>query len=464
MQVQDYLPFFQDLLLHYYQFTLENSVYASCLAIAVWLLTAIFYSFRIGFLNRRNNIMLKARLDLQNELAAAQQQIQALQEEITTNKQQIEQEAERTEALQERISGLGSQLAESIVALAADPDLGQQGLSVSPGLEAEHLWQRYSSAVKQVGEGLITQRKTNAELQQAISAETAKLAEKDQQLQATQTRFDLQKQQLAKLELTVEEHKAELAQQQESAQQRLSEAEAKHLADLARLTALEQQAQKTAQTRPLQEAAKTQEPSIVRMETAKPVEVKPAPVQTDSAQQQAQAVKVEPKPAMNEVIAAEPAVAKAEPPKQQPAKAEKPASGGFAGKFKTLFADAKQKMEKLDGKLGVSNPQLPIEEAGQVESEPQARIEEAPVSAQEAPSHQAQPEVAVKSSSGGLGGKFKNMFGSSKTAPRVDEAPVEAVAAESEPQPAETTADQSTDKGAASGKLKGLFGKLKRKA
>jgi hypothetical protein len=431
-------------------------VYASCLAITVWLLTAIFYSFRIGILNRRNNIMLKARLDLQNELAAAQQQIQALQEEITANKQQIEQEAERTAAAQERLAGLGSQLAESIVALAADPDLGQQGLSVSPGLEAEHLWQRYSSAVKQMGEGLIAQRKTNAELQQAIGAETAKLAEKDQQLQATQTRFDLQKQQLAKLEQTVEEHKAELAQQQEIAQQRLANIEAKHQIDLARLVALEQQIQKSAPARPLQEAAKTQEPSIVRMETAKPVEVKPAPVH--ATQPEPQVVKVESKPMMNEVIAPEPAVAKAEPLKQQPVKAEKPAGGGMAGKFKTLFADAKQKMEKLDGKLGVSNPQLPIDEPDQVEPEPQARIEEVP-------SIQAQPEVAVKTSSGGLGGKFKNMFGSSKAAPGADEAPVEAVAEESEPRPAETIADQSaTDKGAATGKLKGLFGKLKRKA
>lgn len=452
MQVQDYLPFFQDLLAHYIQTTLEDPIYAGCLAIAVWLLTAIFYSFRIGILNRRNRVMLKARIDLQNELTATQQQIQALQDEIGINKEQIEQEVQRTAALQERITELGGQISESIVALAADPELGQQGLTVSKGLEVEHLWQRFSSAVKLLAENLVAERKNKAELEQAVSAETAKLAEKDLQLQATQTRFDLQKQQLAKLEAAAQEHNAQLAQQQEAAAQRLAEVEARHQAELARLAALESQTKHQASS-----VSKAAEPLIAKQEVVKPVEIKAAPVQTVAVAPEPQAVKVEAKPVLTATAASESAIAtKVEPPK-----AEK--TGGVTGKFKNLFAGAKQKMDKLDGKLGVVNdPVLALEETVQAEIEPQSEAVDVPVSAySNVVDNQAQPEIAVKAATGGMGGKLKNLFGSSKKTeaePVVESATVEPVVEEV----LETGGQSTESKAVAPGKIKSLFGKFKR--
>lgn len=471
MQMQDYLPYFQNLFLEYYQFTLENPVYAACLAIAVWLVTTIFYSLRIGFLNRRNSIMLNARLDAQNALAAAQQEMQQLQQEIAAGKELVEQETQRTAALQERIAGIAGQLSESIVVLAAEPDLGQQGLSVAPGLEAEHLWQRYSAAVKQLGESLIAQRKANGELQQSFSAETAKLAEKDSQLQVMQTRLDSQRQQLAKLELTVEEQNSQLARQQESEKQRLSELEAKHQADLARLARLEQQTRVPTQVQE-QKVQAQEKPKTPEVPVAQPEPIKPAAMQAPAVEAEPRQVKVEARPTVSEVTAPEPTIARAEMAKQQQhaEKTDVGTSGGVTGKFKSLFAGAKQQMEKLDDMFGLSTPMLPPEEpkqAARVHLEPEPAPVQMPAGEPEPISVEPPLESAVKESASGLSGKFKNLFGSSKAsvtaAANVEPAPAETVVAEPEPEP-QAVEEAGADAGKASGKLKNLLGRFKRTA
>jgi hypothetical protein len=478
MQVQDYLPFFQDLLLQYYQFTLENSVYAVCLAVAVWLLTSVFYSLRIGFLNRRNRINLKVGLDAQNGLVASQQEIQRLQEEIAACNNQIEQEARRTEALDERIAGLAGQLSASIVALAAEPELGQQGLSVTKDLEAEHLWQRYSAAVKHLGETLIAERKNIGELRLAHDAETAKLAEKDGQLQAMQTRLDSQRQQLAKLELALEEQKSQSDEQQELAQGRLSEVEAKYQADLARLAALEKQAQEWNQAKSQQIKPKASDAAIAEPKQVKPAELRAEPAQTVAVEPEPQYVKVEAKPAVSEAVTHESTIARAETAKQQP-KADKigeEASGGVSGKFKSLFSSAKQQMEKLDDMFGLSTPMLEPKESGQTDRPsrmPQTAVIETPISQPSVPIPEQQAEIAVKEPAAGLTGKFKNLFASSKEKAietvTVEEKSAELVPVESQPQPTHAVDANEVNAVTERGKLKNLFSvfiqrRLKRKA
>lgn len=468
MQMQDYLPLFQELSLQYYQFTLENPVYAACLALVVWLLTSIFYSLRIGFLNRRNNITLKASIDAQNAVTAAQQEIQQLQTEITTVKEQLEQETQRTSAAQERIAGLAGQLSESIVALASQPDLGQQGLSVSPGLEAEHLWQRYSAAVKQMGETLIDVRRANHDLQQTCDAEKARLTEKEGQLQATQTRLDSQRQQLAKLEQTVEEQKNQLAQQQESIERQLADMEVKHQADLARLAVAGQKVQEAASAKPqdlLQEKPKIAEVPAVRPEPIKPVETRVEPEVAAVVAKEPVAVRVEPKPAVVPSVPAS-TIARAEEAQQKTVKAPVGPAGGVGGKFKAWFAGAKQQMEKLDDMFGLNSPMLPPEEPRefvQAQSIPQETpaVAEAQVSVPEAQAVEPRSESKAKESSSGLSGKFKNLFGSTKleAAEPAVEQPAEPVVAES--RPVETS---QADTGKAEGKFRNLFGKFKKGA
>lgn len=465
MQMQDYLPYFQELLLQYYQFTLENSVYAACLAIAVWLLTAIFYSLRIGFLNRRNTINLKAVSDAENAAAAAQQEIQKLQVEVAAGKEQLEQETQRAAALQERLAALSGQLSESIVAMAAQPDLGQQGLSVAPGLEVEHLWQRFSAAVQQVGESLIAQRRANNELQRIFDAEKANLAEKDSQLQATQTRLDSQRQQLAKLEQTLEEQKTQLAQQQENAERRLAEVEAKYRADLARLSTSGQVVRETISAAPQPAPQEKPKVPVTQPEPNEPAEIK---VEAPKSSQEPKPAPVEAKPVVVEaaVQAAVPAptIARVEEiqQKQRQAKEKTETGAGVGGKFKSWFSGAKQQMEKLDDMFGLNTPMLAQEESTESvrpQSLPvESVIAEAPVKAPEIKPVVAQPDNATRPSSEGLGGKFKNLFASSKPAPVVEQ-PEELVV--EAPQPVETS---QVDAGKAEGKLKSLFGKLKKGA
>lgn len=489
MQVQDYLPFFQSLALKYYQFTLENPAYAACLAAAVWLLTTIFYSIRIGFLNGRNRRNIKALIDTQNALATAEQQIQQLQAELTAANEQLEQSKaeseqliQRATTLQSRLSWFDNQLSESIGALTTNADLSEQFSPNATGVETEDLWQRYSAINKQLSANLAAERKTNNELQQAFKVETAKLAEKDQLLQTLQIRVDSQSQQLAHLELTVAEHKAQLAQQEQSAQQRILETEAKHQADLARLASLEQQAVDLSQAKQqqiqLQDTLNAQNAAIAQLEAAKAVEIKIVEPQavflTPEPPQQAP---IEPtispvqEPIISKVVAPEPVIIVAETPQPQPIKAPEKDTAGVGGKFKNFFSSAKQKIDKLDSKLVEQSIPKPEETPAQIEQinpEPEVLAAETPVIAQPVVANVAyQPETAVKETVVAPAPEQTNSFAATKTwsdetTLTLSGRPPQAVTAKVEPQPAKANATDTDNE--PTSKLKNLFSKFKLKS
>lgn len=491
MQVQDYLPFFQSLALKYYQFTLENPAYAACLAAAVWLLTTIFYSIRIGFLNGRNRRNIKALIDTQNALATAEQQIQQLQAELTAANEQLEQSkaeseqlVQRATALQSRLSWFDNQLSESIGALTTNADLSEQFSPNATGLETEDLWQRYSAINKQLSANLAAERKTNNELQQAFKVETAKLAEKDQLLQTLQVRVDSQSQQLAQLELTVAEHKTQLAQQEESAQQRILETEAKHQADLARLASLEQQAVDLSQAKQqqiqLQETLNAQNAAIAQLEEAKAVEIKAVePQAVFLAPEPQQQAPIEPtvspvqEPIISKVSAPEPAIIVPETPKPQPIKTPEKDTTGVGGKFKSFFSSAKQKIDKLDSKLVEQNIPTPPEEPAQIEQitpEPPVLAAETQVTAQPVVASVAyQPEVVAAEALIAPAQEQTNSFAAAKTwsdetTLTLSGKPPQAVTAKVEPKPAKASANATDTDNEPTSKLKNLFSKFKRKS
>ncbi|MDD2801421.1 MAG: hypothetical protein PHE96_08190 [Methylococcales bacterium] len=490
MQAQDYLPFFQSLALKYYQFTLENPAYAACLAAAVWLLTTIFYSIRIGFLNSRNRRNIKALLDTQNALAAAEQQIQQLQGELTAANEQLEQskaeseqQAQRSTTLQSRLSWFDNQLSESIGALTTNADLSEQFSPDATGLETEDLWQRYSAINKQLSANLTAERKTNNELQQAFKVETAKLAEKDQLLQTLQVRVDSQSQQLTQLELTVAEHQSQLAQQQDSAQQRISEIEAKHQADLARLTSLEQQAVDLTQAKQqqiqLQETLNAQNAVIAQLKEAKEVEIKAVePQAVFLAPEPQQQAPIEPtisaaqEPITGKIVMPEPVIIVAETPKPQPIKTPEKATAGVTGKFKNFFSSTKQKIDKLDGKLvepSIPTPPEAPSQTEQINPEPQVLEAETAAITQPAVANVAyQPETAVKEAVVAPAQEQTNSFAakswSDETTLTLSGRPPQAVTAKVEPQPAKASASAIDSENEPTSKLKSLFSKFKRKS
>ena len=345
MQPQDYLPFFQDLFTQTYQSTLENPVYAACLSVVVWLLTAIFYSIRIGFLNGRNKRAIKTIADIKQALAAAEQQVQQVQDEMLAQQQQLDQTNQSNAELKEQLKEIAGQLSAAIQSLAANPDLGQQGLSVGQGLSAEALLQRFNAANQQICQNLLAQRQKQADLEADLQAEAGKLADKDQQIQTMQIRLEAQSQQLGNLTLSIEDFKQQLSKQQQDAQLNLAQIQTQHQAEL---SALRQQLQQ----------AKLQVPAPVVVEPPKPV-VGPAPVAPTVTVQTVTAPPVaEVKPVIAEikpapVVIPEPVVVAAPAPvekavsvepKAQP-KASKP-------KAKGMFASALSSFSKLDKKLG----------------------------------------------------------------------------------------------------------------
>ena len=343
MQPQDYLPFFQDLFTQTYQSTLENPVYAACLSVVVWLLTAIFYSIRIGFLNGRNKRAIKTIADIKQALAAAEQQVQQVQDEMLAQQQQLDQTNQSNAELKEQLKEIAGQLSAAIKSLAANPDLGQQGLSVGQGLSAEALLQRFNAANQQICQNLLAQRQKQADLEADLQAEAGKLADKDQQIQTMQIRLEAQSQQLGNLTLSIEDFKQQLSKQQQDAQLQVAQIQSQHQAEL---SALRQQLQQ----------AKLQVPAPVVVEPPKPV-VAPAPVApTVTVQAVTAPPVVEVKPVITEikpapvvipepVVVASPTPAPVEKAVSVEPKASKP-------KAKGMFASALSSFSKLDKKLG----------------------------------------------------------------------------------------------------------------
>ena len=295
--METYLPIIKAILSDWLQLTLNNPYYAAALAIAVWLLTAILYSIRIASLNRKNNASEKARIEMQNNLNTAQQQMQLMQAELAANTEQMEQarqlaqkESQRATGLEEQLSQRNQQVAGIIQSLHTSFDLGERPLPVMGDIKAEGLWQQHDRVINLLTTRLQSEQQAKTELQQSYQAETVKRAEKEALIETLQTTLATQTSQVSKLEQALEEQKSMLQEQQDKAQQVLSQALEKHLAELARLTELEQQALELVNTRQqltqLEEKLNVKDALITQLEKDKTVEqvkvqAQPAPLKQE---------------------------------------------------------------------------------------------------------------------------------------------------------------------------------------
>jgi hypothetical protein len=223
--METYLPFIKALLAEWYLFTLNNPLYAGALAIAVWLLTATLYSIRIAAIKRANTASEKVGAE---NLHTAQQQLQHTQEELATTIEHMEQahlaaqdETQRALSLEQLIYQRNQQIAGIIQSLAINFDLGERPLLASEDVKADSLWQQHDKVINQLTDRLRSEIKAKSELQQTFQAETARLAEKDAQLEVLQATLATHSNQLSRLEQALEEQKA-ILQQQDNAQQVLS--------------------------------------------------------------------------------------------------------------------------------------------------------------------------------------------------------------------------------------------------
>ena len=405
--METYLPIIKAYLADWIQVTVNNTKYAVALAIAVWLLCTILYSIRIAFLRRKAIASEKAHIGKQNDLNAAlntaQQQMQQIQEELAANTEQMEQakqfaqkEAERAVKLEEQLTQRNKQVAGIIQSLHTSFDLGERPVPVMGDIKAEGLWQQHDRVINLITTRLQSEQQAKTELQQSYQAETAKRVEKEALLETLQSTLATQTSQLSKLEQALEEQKSILQEQQEKAQQVLSQTLEKHLAELARLTELEQQALDLVNTKQqitqLEEKLNVKDTLITQLEKDKSVEqvkvqAQPAPLMQEKIETIIELPKTE-----EEVTSAPSNM------EEEPVSPVKEQTGGVAGKLKGLFGKTKQEP--------IASEPEPAETRRYEEE-----IQPTPVEAEE------QPEIPVKEQTAGVAGKLKGLFGKTKQEP-----------------------------------------------
>jgi hypothetical protein len=406
--LQKLVPFFQELLQQWYELTLHNQEYAICLAVSVWLLTAIFYSIRIGFLKRHASQLAVARNAVQASLDEANLQLQALQHQLTeaaektlAAEQAVQAETDRANGITARLNESNQQLAGSLANLVASFELNQPNL---PNADAGNLLAEYAAIVTRVVDRFQNEQQAKTQLQLSFHAESAKLAEKDLLIGSLQSRLDSQTQQLAKLELANEEYQVALRQ---------LEIEKQNLT-----TAMQQQ--------------RPPEPVRTVEELKQPVYVAPQQVVEPFAaavvvpavdvsvpeviQPAAQAVEIsapiekisEPVAQPAPVIATKKSEVKPVPAaKPKPAKAE-------GGKLKGIFGRAMDKISKMDEKLGFeANPKPTIaEELPEADLATPAPVEQLVESI--APNIASAPIESVAAETGKKENKVSGMLGKLK--------------------------------------------------
>lgn len=421
-----YLPMIQSLLSDWYRLTLENQEYATSLALAVWLLTAMFYSIRIFFLKKTIAAVAKARMALQTELEAAQQQQQALQAELAASTEQLAvaqaaagSEAQRAAGLEDKLVQANRQVIDSIKTLAGQFEVTEPSLPAANDLQTSDLWSGYVSFTAQIAERFKAEQQGKTELQLALWAETAKLAEKEALLGPLQMRLESQTEQVNKLELAVEEQKILRERDQASAEKRLAEALEQHQAELARYA--------TAANPPVVSELKAAQPAS---QPAQIVSVADSPVTPSAPEVVAEPVippvtqvpveppkPVEPAPVILVEAPKPVAVAPSAPvPAAKPAAEKAPEKSGGFGKFKQMLNNTMQQVAKFDQKLGTQTEVLAetIQEELEEIAEP---VMEAVVELKESAVEIAEAAVeAAKEPTAGVGGKLKNLFGKSKAA------------------------------------------------
>jgi peptidoglycan hydrolase CwlO-like protein len=388
--MQEYLLYLQEVWSAWYPLTLQHPDYAATLAIATWLLTAMFYSLRVGFLKSKIKRGLNALAQSEQAKAAAEQQIGELQAQAQEHAVQLQQAQEVADAqtqiseqLQHRLDSLAQMLREQLQRLNtwAPAENGDDS--------CEGVWQRMQQAVAQLHSDLQTKQQEHAALQTDHEQMQGQLGAKDQELQTLQGRLDSQSLQLSKLEVSL----AELQDQnsnQSALQQRIAELEQQ-------LTQSKQAA--AAQPAAAKPAVVATAPSAIKAEA-----FDSSPMVVDVPKQPAAAAPFAVSAPSPAPVAAPAEAAKAPAAPTPPSAPAVPAKSN--AKSGGMFANMMRKLGSLDEKFGaLSNPpakhEFLADEAGA--TEPQPSQEPAP----QPPLVETAPLNESKSGLGKLGGLFK---------------------------------------------------------
>lgn len=409
--MQEYLPIIKATLLEWTQLALANPLFTVSLIIATALLVVIIGMIKNIPLKRRAAASEKARVELANDLSLAQQQAAGLQERLVQRNQQV---------------------ADTVQAVAAGLDLGEQPLPVvSEDLVSEDLWQQHDRIIAQLADRLRAEQQAKAELQQSYQAETGKRAEKEAIIDNLQNTLAEKTLQIAGLE------------------QQTAEILEKHAAQSARLTELEQQSLEWLGTKKHYEQL---EAKLAEKES----ELSQLKVQAEARKE---AESIRPQAHAEPIVEVEPIQFSAQPEPIQETEPVQPEISPEPIKEPELIQAPFP--AATDQAVTLSSP--PIEEELGTQVPHQAIV---------LPDWDYQPEVPVPfpaeaqkvASGSGLAGKFKGLFGKSKPEPVVTaEKSAESAPAVQKSQPATKPEEQPSAGFAQSqiGKVTSLFAKPK---
>jgi hypothetical protein len=408
--MQEYLPIMKATLLEWVQLALANPLYTAALVVTTALLVAMIGMIKSIPLKRRAAASEKARVDLSNNLSLTQQQATGLQERLVQRNRQV---------------------ADTVQALTSGFDLGEQPLpAMSEDLVSDDLWQQHDRMITALANRLRAEQQAKAELQQSYQAETGKRAEKEAMIDSLQN--------------TLAEKNLQISGQEQQIAQILE----KHAAQSARLTELEQQAQEWAD-------AKNQNGLLEERLAAKEAELNLLKMQAEArkeaeAVQPAHAAPLEKAEPIQPQIHAEPieeAVPIQPPIHAEPVKEQAPAQPQIQAQTDQALRMAPPATEAHDSHQTIVLPDW--------DYEPEAFVP---------PKTSAQPSSPAPESSGGITGKFKNLFSKPKPEPiATEEKAAETTSADAKAQTEKMPEEPSSPGVAQSriGKVKNLFGLAK---
>lgn len=452
---QEFFSFVQDQVSQWPQLAQDQQLYSAVVAVLGFLVAAILYGFRIGSLKKGLSKLTKTNSDIQASLDTAQKHNESLKDQIGDLNKQLQQAGETTKAearraneADQRLVASNQQLADSLNKLVECFELN---LDSVPDADAENLLTVNQSVIERVSERFQKEQEAKTQLQLSFHTESAKLAEKEMLITSLQHRLDSQTQQLAQMELAIEQYEAAQRQLEADREQQLAAAVAKQQADASRVVELEkQQAEKQA-------AIVTAFGRKAKPETPKEVS-KPTPSVSDAKSK-------EPVKLASEQIS-EPTTETA-PVSEMPKEKKQETKGAETGKLKGFFGKAMERITKLDEKLGTQTTIEKASETEQEESAPQPVPEPVQVAEIEKKPEAPKENEAQAKPSEGMGVKVSNLFGGFKKKPANQASDIQPEQ-ESEAPVVENTENESVDSLAdkepakPAKKLAGLFGKLKR--
>jgi len=148
------LPEIQQLLADWLILIQNNPLFVGALTVAVWILAAIIYNFKILFLKRKQKAKLHLHLDLENKLTTAEQQLQQQEKQLAANSEQTAKDKQLVADSQAKLEQRNQAIVENIRAIAGKHDLSEQLVGTAEEMKGEFIWQQQDNMVQQLSDRL----------------------------------------------------------------------------------------------------------------------------------------------------------------------------------------------------------------------------------------------------------------------------------------------------------------------